>query len=163
MPSSWPGVDVLRVLAEGHDVELARILQGRWLAGIPLHRPNSGKERQDLTQGRVQAANPSAHRRRKGAHDCNLEFADGLDSIGGQPLSPAVASRLAFSGRVSTRRKSSPHPPAVAIPPSSSSGSRCPNGIGIRRDGEAAGRVQPASSERSTMVILLPVAARTRQ
>ena len=81
------GVDVLGVLAEDHHVQPLRLLHGRGHAGEVAHRAHADVEVQQLAQGDVQAADAAADRRGERALDGDVELADGVERVLGQPSS----------------------------------------------------------------------------
>jgi len=84
------GVDVLRVLAEDHHVDLVRLLQRRRHALEVLHRAQADVEVELLAQRHVERADAAAHRRGQRALDRHHVLAQDLQRLVGQPHIGAV-------------------------------------------------------------------------
>ena len=80
------GVDVFRVLAEDHHVDLLRMLHRRRHALEPAHRAQADVEVEHLAQRDVQRADAAADRRRQRPLDADVVRAERLDGLVGQPV-----------------------------------------------------------------------------
>ncbi len=78
-------VDVLRILAEDHHVDLLRVLHGGGHALEPTHRPETDVQVEELAQCNVERADPAADRRREGSLDRDQVVAAGRDCLIRQP------------------------------------------------------------------------------
>ena len=89
------GVDVLRVLAEDHHVDLFGPLHGRGHAGEPADRAKAGVEVEPLAERHVQRADAAADRRGQRALDADEVLLERLDGRVGQPALELVVGLLA--------------------------------------------------------------------
>ena len=89
-----PGVDVLGVLPEDHHVHPLGMEHRRGDAGEPTHRAQAHVEVEDLAQGHVEGADPTADRRGEGSLDADQVVAEGLDGLVGQPVTGLVERLL---------------------------------------------------------------------
>ena len=89
------GVDVLRVLAEDHHVDLLRVLDRGGHALEPAHRAQAYVEVEHLPQRDVERADAPADRRRQRALDRDEVFAAGRDGLLGQPAVEQLVRLLA--------------------------------------------------------------------
>ena len=84
------GVDVLRVLAEDHHVDLVRLLDRRGNAGEPAHRAQADVEVELLPQRHVERADAAADRRRERPLDRDHVVLQDFERLLGEPDVGAV-------------------------------------------------------------------------
>src|SRR5262249_7516719 len=80
------GVDVFRVLAEDHHVDLFRVLDRRWDALEPAHRPQTDVEVERLPQRDIERSDAAADRRRERSLDADVIALERLDGLVRQPV-----------------------------------------------------------------------------
>ncbi len=88
------GVDVLRVLAEDHHVDLLGPLHGTRHAGEPPHRPQAHVEVEHLAERDVEGADAAAHGRRQRSLDPDDELLERGDGVVRQPGAQAIERLL---------------------------------------------------------------------
>src|SRR5438067_1064249 len=89
------GVDVLRVLAEDHHVDLVRPLDRAGDAFEPAHRAQADEEVEHLPQRDVEGADPTSHGGREGALDSDQILAERFDGLVRKPVVEQVLALLA--------------------------------------------------------------------
>src|SRR5581483_2273262 len=88
-------VDVLRVLAEDHHVDLVGALDGARDALEPAHGPEADVEVEDLAERDVERADAAADGRRERALDAHPELLERGDRLVRKPVAEAVERLLA--------------------------------------------------------------------
>ena len=108
------GVDVLRVLAEDHHVDVARALHRARHAREPADRAQADVEVEHLAQRHVQRADAAADRRGERPLDADQVLAEGVERLVRQPLAGLVerpSRRPAPPARRSSACRRRPSPP----------------------------------------------------